>query len=557
MAPASDAFTPVESFRECQELLDCLMQAGGASLQLEQGEHQHPLPVLVADMVPGEWLKLDISAIREVAGRLKRGEAFRLLGQAPGKMLRTPPLVVSECREVEGRLECAVAYPDAMEVLQRRDSFRAELRLNMEVAVTLQGGGLKGWLRNLSVDGAQVELPLAAASQLAADTALLTLEMVFPDGTHFAINATLRHDRPLVERQLIQAGFQFGPRNAQQERELWYFVREIEREAARYEEEDAHPRAPSALFKPRPGQPADGHEAVSYATPMTQRLARLSGYLDSQLLALKQGRGVEAQALSRQADRLLALLDEDREALLFASACLPPTSSLVHHGLNVAIRLADLVGRQRMPQEVRKALVASAMVHDLGKALLPEELRQARQLDDDQYRAIQAHVGWIHERLAGCGWLSEAVTRAVVTGANERLDGSGYPEGLAGDRLHELSRAMGVVDVVDAMGRARSDREGWTLEAIYRHLLSHPGRFDQTWVKRYVRHFGVMPVGSLVRFASGHLGWVLSLDDQGAIRRVWLTDAVALPHREMGERLEAAELARLGRPVETLRVPLP
>ncbi|WP_458524978.1 HD domain-containing phosphohydrolase [Onishia taeanensis] len=528
-----------------------------------------PLPVLLMDVRPDESLVLDISAIREVAGDLKRGLGFRLLGQARAKLVRTPVLISVQAYEVEGRLLCDVAFPDTLEVLQRRDNFRAELSMSMEANVVLRHEKapqpLQGQLKNLSLEGALVMLPLGTGSALASATSAIELTLVFPNNSQLVVEGVLRHDSSDLERQILFAGFEFVACHAEQERQLWFFVREIEREAARraranggaHERTGQPAKSPSPLFQAGEQRPARADEAgnVEYATPMARRLARLAAYLDNQLLALNQGRRLDSAQLSRHADRLLALLDEDREALLFALVCLQRESVLVQHGLAVAVRLADLAGQQAMPQEIRKALMASAMVHDLGKSLLPDELRQATSLNEAQYRELQVHVGRVMDGLADCTWLSRAVMQAVVAGANERLDGSGYPRGVQGEQLHELARLMAVVDVIDAMGRERPDRAAWPIDAIYKHLLSQPQRFDQRWVQRYIRHFGIAPIGSLVRYAGGQLAWVLLVDQRGLPARVQLTERLAAPTKKMGAVVEKQALARLGKPVEWLAAP--
>jgi len=109
-----------------------------------------------------------------------------------------------------------------------------------------------------------------------------------------------------------------------------------------------------------------------------------------------------------------------------------------------------------------------------------------------------------------------------------------------------------VADVVDAMRRDRPDRPAWKVAAIYRHLLDHPERFDQRWVKRYIQAFGLLPIGTLVRYESGQLAWVQGLDEQGQPSQVQLTDAVKPPDSSLGEVLRGEALLALGKPVEEL-----
>lgn len=558
MTQSDSDFTPVTNPAEMRSMLGIMAEPGGALLLLEKPGAE-ALPVLLMAQTQGESLLVDISTIREIAGELKRGAAFRLLVQRDGQMLRTSPLTVTESHEDEERMQCLCAYPEYLEQLHRRKSYRAQLRLGMEVEVHLREEAVsretRGRLRNLSLDGCLVELPLDGAPVLATSALMTDLELHFPDRTRFAIRGQLRHDVTDMNRQAVLAGFEFPPLSSDQDRRLWFLVREIERETARMARERGH-LLPSPLFiaPPEPEEATTTAEPAQ-ATPTARLLARLASYLDSLTLELRQGRGIDSVQLSRHADRLLSLLDGDREALLFAVACLRCESPQVHHCLAVAVRLVDLAGS--LPRDVRKALAASAMVHDLGKTLLPESLLGAAGLDESQRRELEAHVDTVLAGLEPCAWLSPAVRLAVVAGANERLDGSGYPRGRRGDELGELERLMAVVDAADALGRVRHDRPVWGLDAIYRYLIEHPHKFDTTWVKRYIRRYGLFPIGSLVRYGEGELAWVQRLDDQGRPSLVELTPRVAPYGRVAGEARQGVALARLGAPVERLAPPMP
>ncbi|MFP4137030.1 MAG: HD domain-containing phosphohydrolase [Halomonas sp.] len=551
MSQTDDGYTRVERPNEVDELLAAMMEPGGASLQmLESGGK--PEPVLMVSQAPGYALTLDISATRELAVTLRQERPFRVLGQVHGKMVRTPALTARSCQEDDGRLLCISDYPRYLEVLQRRSSFRAHLRLGMEVGGILRddrGHSAQGDLKDLSLEGCQLELPLAAGRMLAEASQPMEVELCFPDNTRFLARAEPRHRQVDTERQSLQVGFQFKGTSPDQERQLWHLVREIEREAARYDEGGEASRLPSLLFQASTtAAPGIGRRnAQEYATPMAKRLARIAGYLDAQMLELQQGGAIDSVQLSRHADRLLLLNDEDREGLLFATRCLPHEPRLVRHCLAVAVQLLNLAGLDAIPRELCKAMVACAMIHDLGKALLPAALLETERLDAIDYARLQQHVTLLLERTTRCHWLSRSVLASVVEDINERLDGSGYPRGLEGEALHELARAAAVVDVVEAMRRERPDRPAFPIDEVYRVLLSQPERFDQKWVRRYIRRFGLYPVGALVKFESGKMGWVQGLDAQGRPNRLQLTESVHPPGRGLGEVIQGDISRRLGR----------
>ena len=561
MAQVQDAFLRVGSPTEVEALLERLIQPGGASLLLDKPDAT-PLPVVVMEQRPLESLLLDITAVREIASELKRGVGFRLLGQVQGKMIRTPVLKSRQADTQDGRVHCQCEYPHYLEELQRRESFRARLRLGMEVGAIVRGvlgdgeTTVQGDLKDLSQQGCQLELPSSAATLL-AESLLVEIELCFPNDTRFTVQAAARHKVADSDRQTLRVGFHFENCTAEQERKLWFFVREIERESSRYGDEPDVGRLPSMLFQNQSagGAPPVGRRnLLTYPTPMARRLARVAGYLDAQLLELQQGDRIDSVQLSRHADMLLQLAEEDIEALLFATRCLGQEPLVVRHGLGVAVHMLALAGSGSVPRDVRKALAASAMVHDLGKGLLPPTLLAAKSLGPEERAHLHEHVERLQQCLAGCQWLAAGVSTAVIAGANERLDGSGYPTGASGDDLSELARMSAVVDVVDAMRRSRSDRPAWRIDAVYRHLLTSPHLFDPRWVKRYVQRFGLRPVGSLVRFSSGALAWIQRLDQQGKPFQVQLAEEIAPPSEALGEVLRGDVTGRLGEVVEELPV---
>lgn len=557
----SETHLQVDHPTEVHALLEGLSEPGGASLSFGDGGGE-PIPALLMSLVPEEYLLIDITAVREIAESIEKGTPVRLLGQAKGAMLTTPPLQFLDWVEQEGRLQFRCAYPEHVQIVHRREVYRAELGPGMNVAANLypdpgnEETRVTGKLKNLSLGGCLIELPLVGAMRLTPGQPVDALELCFPNRQSLSLSASVRHMQTDGEQQ-VKLGCKFENVVSETERRLWFYVREIERESARSAVEGNRELSPSALFsaeEPVVPSPSARPHGADYATPMARRMAKVAAYLDGVLLRLLDGGDIDSTPLSRHSDQLLGLLEEDREAALFATVCLVDEPRLIQHGIAVAVRLGDLATAYGLPRDARKALVASALVHDLGKALLPRELRQARHLEPGQRSQLAAHVDLLHARLGQCRWLSSAVSHAAIVAVNERLDGSGYPHGRAADELDELSRMAMVVDVADAMGRYRPDRPARSASEVYRHLLGHPEAFDRNWVQRYVRHFGLTPVGSLVRFASGELGWVQRLDRQGRPLQVQLTAKAEEPGSDLGDVVRDARLASLGKP-ESMVVP--
>lgn len=557
MTQMSETPSIIEHSGEIAKLLEAMSQPGSVLLAFEEGEVYEE--VLLAEVGYHERLVLDVTALPEAVEQLMANCPFRLTGQAHGAMIVTEPFTASALNDIPGRLRFACAYPQRLNVWHRRNAFRAELSSGMAVGVEVEtqaGEVIHGELANLSLGGCLIQLPLNKAVELHQGQPLPRVEAIFPGGQRFTASGEVRHVRTGDDWKTALVGCEFREATARFEKLVWFIVQEIEREGARKATQNDSLK-PSSLFQGKPAgleEFAGRRPQADYATPMTRRLAGIAEYLNAQLAQLQQGGGIDSSLLSLHSDRLLDLLKEDREALLFASVCLYQEPKLIQHGLAVAIRLADMARARNAPREMLKAIVATAMVHDFGKALLPSSLWESPGFDNAKRECLATHVALLRGRLENCRWLAPQVVKSVIAEVNERLDGSGYPSGLHHIDLSFLSRMATVVDVADALSRPRSDRAAWPVSDIYRHLLTHGEAFDGEWVRYYIQHFGKVPIGSLARYANGQLAWIQRLDAEGEPRQVQLTTSASPPDNHLGEVLCDKELTRLGR-IESLVVP--
>ncbi|RSS24810.1 HD-GYP domain-containing protein, partial [Streptomyces sp. WAC05858] len=104
-----------------------------------------------------------------------------------------------------------------------------------------------------------------------------------------------------------------------------------------------------------------------------------------------------------------------------------------------------------------EAVRIAGILHDVGKLGVPTRLlRKNGPLTPDERRVIELHPEYGDEMVRGIGFLGEA--RAAILHHHERLDGSGYPYGLAGAQIPEFARVVAVADAFDAMTSTRTYR---------------------------------------------------------------------------------------------------
>ena len=109
------------------------------------------------------------------------------------------------------------------------------------------------------------------------------------------------------------------------------------------------------------------------------------------------------------------------------------------------------------------ALRRGGYLHDIGKVAIPDSvLQKAGPLTADEFEIVKRHTT-IGDRLCGNLRLLRMV-RPIVRCHHERTDGSGYPDGLAGEEIPLLAQIMGVVDVYDALTTNRPYRPAMSPE---------------------------------------------------------------------------------------------
>jgi hypothetical protein len=133
------------------------------------------------------------------------------------------------------------------------------------------------------------------------------------------------------------------------------------------------------------------------------------------------------------------------------------------HSTRVAT-LAALIGQELgLPPERLRILYQAGMLHDIGKIGIPDAvLHKPARLTDEEFALIKQHPVRSHEIIQHVRSFAPMVP--AVRWHHERLDGSGYPDGLAGDEIPLDARIMAVADVFDALTSLRPYRGPLTVE---------------------------------------------------------------------------------------------
>jgi HD superfamily phosphohydrolase YqeK len=145
--------------------------------------------------------------------------------------------------------------------------------------------------------------------------------------------------------------------------------------------------------------------------------------------------------------------------------------------------IAEAIGMR--PERVG-AVRYAGMLHDVGKLGVPTKvLQKAGDLTEEEFAAIQLHPMRGLEIVREIGFLDEAL--AGIMHHHERMDGTGYPMGLAGSEIPEFARVISVADAFDSMTSTRSYRPARSIEEGIAELRRSAGaHFDPALVEAFI-----------------------------------------------------------------------
>jgi putative two-component system response regulator len=160
----------------------------------------------------------------------------------------------------------------------------------------------------------------------------------------------------------------------------------------------------------------------------------------------------------------------------------------------LARRIAEAMG---LGSQFGGMIRETAALHDVGKIVIPDSiLRKPGPLTPEEFAIMRTHTT-VGAEMFGTVTHSETIAMAatIARSHHERWDGTGYPDGLAGENIPIAARIVAVADVFDALVTNRPYRDAMTHEQAVSEIESGSGtQFDPTVVEAFHRWREVAPV---------------------------------------------------------------
>jgi HD-GYP domain-containing protein (c-di-GMP phosphodiesterase class II) len=226
--------------------------------------------------------------------------------------------------------------------------------------------------------------------------------------------------------------------------------------------------------------------------------------------------------------KLIDLVAEDSDILLGLSTIRDYDDYTFTHSINVAILSACLGHRIGLSRKSLETLTLSAFFHDLGKVQVPRDiLNKPGRLTDSELKEMKNHSLYSVKQILFLKTTPQKKAEMILPPFEHHLkyDLTGYPQTPRKKPLSLFGRILAIADVYDAL----------TAPRVYRPVAISPDRalgimqegagrdFDPLLLKVFINMIGILPVGTLLRFADGRLGLVAKYtgsEEEG--REIWV-----------------------------------
>lgn len=221
---------------------------------------------------------------------------------------------------------------------------------------------------------------------------------------------------------------------------------------------------------------------------------------------VRAGKEIDARQADTQVGLMIDQLIEDPQSMLCISVLKNSDEYTYDHCVNTAI-LALFVGRSmNLPERELMVLGKGMLLHDIGKCMIPHSiLTKPGRLSAEEVMVVKSHVNKGVAYLRKTDHIEKQVL-TMVTQHHERLDGSGYPDGLRGSQIDPMGRLAGLLDVYDAMIHENHYKDSDDPTTVLKQLAEGVDTaYDATAFKALSESIGIYPPGTILMLDTGEM----------------------------------------------------
>jgi len=233
------------------------------------------------------------------------------------------------------------------------------------------------------------------------------------------------------------------------------------------------------------------------------------------------GNGFNSAKVNEVVDSVLEKADERSDIVNCLNQIRSADEYTYSHSVNVSL-ISLLIGRwMKLSDEKLRLLVQAGLLHDIGKTKVPIEiLNKPGKLTDEEFEEMKKHTVYGYRILESVSLIDRDVLAAVLM-HHEREDGSGYPTGLTGEKIHLITKIVSVADIFDAMTSNRVYKGKETPFDVFKYMEEDSlGKLSPVVVNVLLNNMANYYIGDKVRLNGGETGEIVYINPRSVSKPI-------------------------------------
>lgn len=237
------------------------------------------------------------------------------------------------------------------------------------------------------------------------------------------------------------------------------------------------------------------------------------------LTSVKEGNSVEVTPVKEMVDEIVQTVMNNQSVYTQLTGIRDIDNYTFHHSVDVCIYSLITGKSLGLSQEELTTLGIGAILHDIGKCKVPQEiLLKPGKLTDDELMVMKLHTVYGYEIIYNTDGLSKKIAD-IACQHHEKWDGNGYPAGLKDTDIEILARIVTISDVYDALTADRCYRKKDLPHVAAEYIIGNTGvLFDPEITKTFINNISLYPKDCMVLLNTGEIGSIVSSNNNMVLR---------------------------------------
>ena len=255
--------------------------------------------------------------------------------------------------------------------------------------------------------------------------------------------------------------------------------------------------------------------AGKYNDSLMDKYMDVEKNLDLIFTEIKNGKRLESQRLVEEMKDFVEEIINERDILTQMRLLKKRDDYTFNHSLGVSTLAASMGKWLNYSDEEIRELSIAGLFHDIGKLKIPDEIiNKPGDLTEEEFEIVKKHSTYSGDILEETGEFNNDIILGVLQ-HHEKMDGTGYPDGIKGDKIHRYGRIIGICDIYHAITSRRvyRDRENPLKVADYIRSEGFT-KLDPHMTAVFLKNISKCYVGNKVILNTGEIGEIVYIYPQ-------------------------------------------